>query len=577
MRSAASRLLLGLLLLGLAPATAALAGDAEIPPSRLHAIPDGAREARPPGERTPPPGDEIVNPAEFCRAEAMIIYWTSWHSQELIDMCLAVADDDKVICCCSSSSQQSQAHSMMSGAGVNMANIDFFVTASGSVWIRDYGPFCVYDDGALSITDCMYGAGGGIDMIPVYIAQEYGLPWYQSSLVHHGGNHITDGNRMGFFSENLTQYNSGWSMQQIREEMQAYLGIDSVVVFGRMQGDATGHCDMFVKLLSDTLFVVSEYESPEDGVGNDYYFLNDLAATLDGMRNLDGRDFAVARLPLNPIEQGAYYYNKTYTNSLILNDKVLVPIYNTRYDARALQVYADCLPGHEIIGIDSEDVIEYLGAIHCISNTLHHANPLMILHEPLAWAPAGSAPVLSCRLNPRFADREVELYYSPGPGLPREVVTASFADGVWHAPLEIVYDDFDYWFVARAYTDAGTMETTLPENAPAQVFTCTVSGGTDVASAPMLRRPLAAWPNPFNPQATLGFALSREASVTLEVFDAAGRLQRLLLAGERLPAGGHEITWDGRDGAGRALPSGVYLCRMAAAGETSTRRLMLLK
>ena len=73
-----------------------------------------------------------------------------------------------------------------------------------------------------------------------------------------------------------------------------------------------------------------------------------------------------------------------YTNSLILNDRVLVPIYDTELDARALQVYAECLPDHEIVGIDCRGVIQYLGAIHCISSALHHDNPLIILHAPLA-------------------------------------------------------------------------------------------------------------------------------------------------------------------------------------------------
>ena len=82
-------------------------------------------------------GEEIGNPAEFCRAEAMVINWTSWHSCELVGMCLAVADDDRVICCVSSSSQQTEAYSAMNAAGVNMANIEFFDTDYTSVWIRD--------------------------------------------------------------------------------------------------------------------------------------------------------------------------------------------------------------------------------------------------------------------------------------------------------------------------------------------------------------------------------------------------------------------------------------------------------
>ncbi|MBD3334908.1 MAG: hypothetical protein GF355_05280 [Candidatus Eisenbacteria bacterium] len=559
-------------------AVPAVQGDtSDIPRSRLHLPPPGIGDLRPPapGERTPPAGDETVNPAEFCRADAMIIYWTSWHSQELIDMCLAVAADDRVLCCVSSPSQQNQAYTMMSDAGVNMANIEFFETVSGSVWIRDYGPFCIYDDGHLAITDMRYG-GGTADQIPVYIAQHEGLPWYESLLLHHGGNHITDGNGMGFFSTNLTNYNP-WSIEQIRAELQDYLGLDSLVIFPTMQGDQTGHCDMFVKLLNDTLFVVGEYEDPGDAIGNDYYYLNQLAADLDAMQNLDGRDFEVVRLPMNPIVSGTYHVNRTYTNSLILNDKVLVPTYNTELDGPALQIYAECMPGYEIIGIDSKDLIEYLGAVHCVSNTLHHENPLMILHEPLLAALMGDAPVLRCRLNPRFSDREVEAHYeSPAAGQ-REIVPAVFAGGVWYAQLPPMFDDFNYWFVARAYTDAGVMETTLPAGAPEDFFTCHVQDPASVSASPRLTQPLAAWPNPCRPEATLGFALSHEAPVELAIYNVRGRLQRRLLGGATLPAGGHNVAWNGHDDAGEPLPNGVYWVRLALGSECSRERLVLIR
>ena len=295
------------------------------------------------------------------------------------------------------------------------------------------------------------------------------------------------------------------------------------------------------------------------------------------MQNLDGRSFEVARLPMNPIEHGTYDVNRTYTNSLILNDKVLVPIYNTELDAPALQIYAESMPGYEIIGIDSEEVIQYLGAIHCISNTLHHVNPLMILHEPLLAADMGAAPVLRCRLNPRFGDREVELHYSSVADGAREVVPAVFAGGVWFAQMPPVYQDFDYWFVARAHTDAGVMETSLPEGAPVEFFTCEVGDYSTVSPLPLLASPLTTWPNPIGPRASLSFALSREAAVSLEVYDVAGRLERRLLGGVPLTAGAHQVVWDGRGDAGETLPSGIYLVRFASGREVTLEQIVLLR
>jgi len=99
----------------------------------------------------------------------------------------------------------------------------------------------------------------------------------------------------------------------------------------------------------------------------------------------------------------------------------------------------------------------------------------------------------------------------------------------------------------------------------------TGSGG----AAPALRLERN-WPNPFNPRTRIAFELPRAGSAELVVFGANGRLLRTLLA-ERLPAGRHEVSWDGRDDAGRDLPTGIYLYRLRAAGESRTRKMLLLE
>jgi hypothetical protein len=96
-----------------------------------------------------------------------------------------------------------------------------------------------------------------------------------------------------------------------------------------------------------------------------------------------------------------------------------------------------------------------------------------------------------------------------------------------------------------------------------------------LAQAPE-RRPLTAWPNPFNPRTTIGFALLRPAHVQLGVYDLQGALVRTLLA-EPLPAGPHEIVWDGTDDGGRSLASGVYMARLAAGNVHQLQKLVLLK
>jgi hypothetical protein len=84
-------------------------------------------------------------------------------------------------------------------------------------------------------------------------------------------------------------------------------------------------------------------------------------------------------------------------------------------------------------------------------------------------------------------------------------------------------------------------------------------------------------PNPFNPETAIRFGLPEGAVVDLDIFDVAGCRVATLLAGEALPAGWHQVTWRGRDDAGRALASGVYLYRLRADGQARVGKMTLLK
>ncbi len=87
---------------------------------------------------------------------------------------------------------------------------------------------------------------------------------------------------------------------------------------------------------------------------------------------------------------------------------------------------------------------------------------------------------------------------------------------------------------------------------------------------------LLAVPNPFNPQTTVKFDLPWDSQVKLDVFDVRGRRVRTL-TDERMTAGSHGVTWDGRDDAGRSLASGVYLARLATDRRATTARLVLVR
>ncbi len=86
-----------------------------------------------------------------------------------------------------------------------------------------------------------------------------------------------------------------------------------------------------------------------------------------------------------------------------------------------------------------------------------------------------------------------------------------------------------------------------------------------------------AFPNPFNPSTRLGFSLSGDRRVTIDIFDQSGRKLRRLVE-EDYSAGRHDVVWDGRDGAGVALPSGIYLALLRSGDDALlSNKLVLVK
>jgi hypothetical protein len=83
-------------------------------------------------------------------------------------------------------------------------------------------------------------------------------------------------------------------------------------------------------------------------------------------------------------------------------------------------------------------------------------------------------------------------------------------------------------------------------------------------------------PNPFNPRTTIAWSLERASHVRLTVYSLDGRRVRTLVDGSQ-PAGAGQAAWDGQDARGRAMPSGVYLYRLEAAGEVVARRMTLVR
>ncbi|HEU4333301.1 MAG TPA: PKD domain-containing protein [Candidatus Eisenbacteria bacterium] len=103
------------------------------------------------------------------------------------------------------------------------------------------------------------------------------------------------------------------------------------------------------------------------------------------------------------------------------------------------------------------------------------------------------------------------------------------------------------------------------------------TGSVDVSSGGGGPLVSAMRPNPLNPSGTLTLSLERGGPVDVSVFDLQGRLVRRLWSERAAARGTHEIEFDGRDGRGLPLASGVYLVRVEADGVTRSGRFTILR
>jgi flagellar hook assembly protein FlgD len=106
-------------------------------------------------------------------------------------------------------------------------------------------------------------------------------------------------------------------------------------------------------------------------------------------------------------------------------------------------------------------------------------------------------------------------------------------------------------------------------------------GLVHVERLPERTKLLPNYPNPFNPETWIPFALAENAEVVIRMYDLKGRLVRELDLG-RLEAGsyvskGKAGYWDGRNEQGEMVASGVYIYQMVADKKTFTRRMGVLK
>lgn len=322
---------------------------------------------------TAPPAPPVRSVAEFEEMQSVLIRYPFGIPMTLIK---EMSEDCKVKTIVANSSQQQTVLDQYEAAGVNTANCEWLIAPSDSYWTRDYGPWFVVDGNyEVGISDFPYNRPSrpNDDNIPVVLAQQMGIPLYGMDLIHTGGNWMDDGLGIGASTTLVYTENPTLSEEDVDTLVWDYLGIKKYHVIDDPLDDYIEHIDCWGKYLDvDKVLIGQVPES--DYRYDDYEFVANYFAF---QTTSYGNPYQVYR-----VYTPGNYPNTPYTNSLILNKKVFVPITGSQYDDEALAVYEEAMPGYEIVGV-MHNTWENTDALHCRAKGIADVGMLYVYHMPL--------------------------------------------------------------------------------------------------------------------------------------------------------------------------------------------------
>ncbi|MBN1338650.1 MAG: agmatine deiminase family protein, partial [Bacteroidales bacterium] len=325
---------------------------------------------------TPPPVGPVRNVAEFDRMQGVLIRYPFGIPMAVIK---EMAEDVMVTTIVTGTSQENTVRGQYTSNGVNLSNCNFLHAPTNSYWTRDYGPWYVFDgNGDPGIVDFPYNRPRPYDdEIPVKMAAFLGIDLYGMDIEHTGGNYMTDGMGISSSTDLVWTENPSLTHAQIDQMVLNYLGINTYHVVPDPNNTYIDHIDCWGKFLDTDKILIREVPPSH----SQYDEIEATAAFYASQTTSYGTNFEVYRV-YTP-------NNEPYTNSLILNNKVLVPLKGTSWDDEAIQSYEEAMPGYEVIGFvysgwDPTD------ALHCRTKGVADIGMLHIRHLPIH----GNAPVL---------------------------------------------------------------------------------------------------------------------------------------------------------------------------------------
>ena len=476
---------------------------------------------------------------------------------------------------CEENEEQS-AYDDMSAAGVIMENVVFINCETNSTWTRDYGPQSIFTDGLFGLVDHVYNRPRPDDDLASFeVGSALGLPVYGTDLITSGGNFMSDGHGIAFSTDLTLDENPTMTYEDVSQVMEDYLGIAQYNVLPDISLEGIHHIDCWAKLLNEETILVKEVWTDHP----DYASIEANAATLGTLTNCYGRPYNIVRVYCGKIRQNTA---ACYTNSIILNDKVYVPLYSIDEDAAAITTYEAAMPGYEVLGFTGAWLSD--DAIHCRSIGIHDGQMLVIDTDPIqdftdnngdytvtvfaddkseTGLVAGS-PALYWRLAGETSFNTVVML----PDVDADIYTGDISK-----QADLV--DVEYYIYAE---DNGGQSGVRPFGAPEAIYTFNTgtSSATGDETPAMALKLQQNHPNPFNPSTTIRFHLPKDGHVTLRIFDASGR-EVACLVDAVMFLGDHALEWNGKDAHGISMNSGVYFYELKKTSGIDSRKMVLIR
>lgn len=265
-----------------------------------------------------------------------------------------------------------------------MEYIYLYATPTNDTWARDFGPLTVETPEGMKLLDFQFNAWGGKfeyaldNKITQNLFEQDAFPAAvieAQDWVLEGGSIETDGRGTLLTTASCLlnpNRNPGLSREDIEERLKSAFGIRKInwLNHGYLAGDDTdSHIDTLARLCPNNVIVYVACDDPQD---EHFEELKKMEAELQDITDADGNPYRLIPLPW---PQAIYNDDDqrlpaTYANFLVLNEAVLVPIYDCLSDEDALEQISHAFPGFEIIGIPCATLIEQGGSLHCITMQL---------------------------------------------------------------------------------------------------------------------------------------------------------------------------------------------------------------